>query len=57
MENAFAGQGLIDLSGPVVRLQSLTPEDLLVLLATSATSSPKAIPPATSFRTKRCRCS
>ena len=33
MENAFAGQGLIDLSGPVVRLQSLTPEDLLVLLA------------------------
>lgn len=33
MENAFAGQGLIDHSGPVVRLQSLTPEDLLVLLA------------------------
>lgn len=33
VENAFAGQGLVDLSGPVVRLQSLTPEDLLILLA------------------------
>lgn len=32
MENAFATNGLIDLSGPVLRLQSLTPEDLLVLL-------------------------
>lgn len=33
VENAFAGNGLIDLSGPVIRLQSLTPEDLLVLLS------------------------
>lgn len=32
-ENAFAGQGLIDLSGPVLRLQSLTPEDLMILLS------------------------
>lgn len=32
-ENAFAKGGLVDLSGPVVRLQSLTPEDLFVLLA------------------------
>ncbi|WOB78530.1 ATP-binding protein [Brevundimonas nasdae] len=32
-ENAFATQGLVDLSGPVLRLQSLTPEDLLILLA------------------------
>lgn len=32
-ENAFARDGLIDLSGPVVRLQSLTQEDLFVLLA------------------------
>lgn len=32
-ENAFAKRGLVDLSGPVVRLQSLTPEDLYVLLA------------------------
>jgi hypothetical protein len=32
-ENAFARNGLIDLSGPVVRLQSLTPEDLYILLA------------------------
>ncbi|MNE41949.1 hypothetical protein D3C80_1360520 [compost metagenome] len=33
VENAFASNGLVDLSGPVVRLQSLTPEDLLILLA------------------------
>lgn len=33
VENAFATEGLIDLSGPVLRLQSLTPEDLLVLLS------------------------
>ena len=31
-ENAFATDGLIDLSGPVVRLTNLTPEDLFVLL-------------------------
>jgi hypothetical protein len=31
-ENSFARGGLIDLSGPVLRLQSLTPEELLVLL-------------------------
>jgi len=31
-ENAFAGKGLVDLSGPVLRLQSLTPEELMVLL-------------------------
>jgi hypothetical protein len=31
-ENQFATGGLVDLSGPIVRLQSLTPEDLLVLL-------------------------
>ena len=32
-ENAFARDGLVDLSGPVLRLSSLTPEDLFVLLA------------------------
>lgn len=32
-ENQFATKGLIDLSGPVINLQSLTPEDLLVLLS------------------------
>jgi P-loop Domain of unknown function (DUF2791) len=32
-ENRFAANGLIDYSGPVIRLQSLTPEDLLVLLS------------------------
>jgi len=32
-ENSFARDGLVDLSGPVVRLASLTPEDLFVLLA------------------------
>lgn len=32
-ENAFASNGLVDLSGPVLRLQSLTPEDLLILLS------------------------
>jgi hypothetical protein len=31
-ENRFANAGLVDLSGPVVRLASLTPEDLYVLL-------------------------
>lgn len=31
-ENRFARDGLIDLSGPVIRLQSLSPEDLFVLL-------------------------
>ena len=31
-ENLFARDGLVDLSGPVVRLTSLTPEDLYVLL-------------------------
>ncbi|KQQ85679.1 ATP-binding protein [Aureimonas sp. Leaf324] len=31
-ENTFAANGLVDLSGPVLRLQSLTPEDLYVLL-------------------------
>lgn len=32
-ENSFARDGLVDLSGPVVRLASLTPEDLYVLLS------------------------
>jgi len=32
-ENSFARNGLIDLSGPVIRLQSLTPEDLYILLS------------------------
>ncbi len=32
-ENTFAREGLIDLSGPVIRLSSLTPEDLFVLLS------------------------
>jgi P-loop Domain of unknown function (DUF2791) len=32
VENTFAGKGVRDLSGPVVRLQNLTPEDLFVLL-------------------------
>lgn len=31
-ENTFANGSLVDLSGPVIRLQSLTPEDMLVLL-------------------------
>lgn len=32
-ENRFAQGALVDLSGPVIKLQSLTPEDLLVLLS------------------------
>lgn len=32
VENGFAGADVKDLSGPVVRLQNLTPEDLFVLL-------------------------
>ena len=31
-ENAFATNGLVDYSGPVIRLPNLTPEDFLVLL-------------------------
>jgi hypothetical protein len=31
-ENSFARDGLVDLSGPVLRLQSLTPEELHILL-------------------------
>ncbi|WP_420417410.1 ATP-binding protein [Pacificispira sp.] len=31
-ENTFARDGLVDISGPVIRLPSLTPEDLFVLL-------------------------
>ncbi|AWN35089.1 ATP-binding protein [Methylobacterium radiodurans] len=31
-ENSFARGGLVDLSGPVIRLQNLTPEDMLILL-------------------------
>lgn len=32
-QNAFAKDGLVDLSGPVVRLANLTPEDMFVLLS------------------------
>ena len=31
-ENTFARDGLVDMSGPVIRLDNLTPEDLFVLL-------------------------
>ncbi len=31
-ENAFASDGLVDMSGPVIRLASLSPEDMFVLL-------------------------
>lgn len=31
-ENSFAKNGLVDLTGPVIRLAALTPEDLFVLL-------------------------
>jgi len=32
-ENSFAQEGLVDLSGPVIRLENLSPEDLFVLLS------------------------
>lgn len=32
-ENTFARDGLVDMSGPVIRLANLTPEDMYVLLA------------------------
>ena len=32
-ENSFATEGRVDMSGPVLRLQSLSPEDLLILLS------------------------
>lgn len=32
-ENTFAREGLVDLSGPVIRLANLTPEDMFVLLS------------------------
>ena len=31
-ENTFARDGLVDLSGPVIRLANLTPEDMFILL-------------------------
>jgi hypothetical protein len=31
-ENAFARNGLVDLSGPVIRLQSLTPDEMQIML-------------------------
>ena len=31
-ENQFAAHGLVDMTGPVIRLQNLSPEDFLVLL-------------------------
>ena len=31
-ENPFARDGMVDLSGPVIRLANLTPEDMFVLL-------------------------
>jgi hypothetical protein len=33
VENSFATDGLVDMTGPVLRLQNLTPEELLVLLS------------------------
>jgi len=46
-ENRFARDGLIDLSGPVIRLQNLTIEDMYVLLAKIRTifSGGSAAPP------------
>ena len=32
-ENTFARNGLVDLSGPVIRLANLTPEEMFILLA------------------------
>ena len=32
VENQFAAPGLVDLSGPVIRLQNLSPEEFLILL-------------------------
>ena len=32
-ENTFARDGLVDLSGPVIRLANLTPEDMFILLS------------------------
>src|SRR5262249_4746043 len=32
-ENRFASAGRVDLSGPIMRLQNLTPEDFLILLS------------------------
>lgn len=46
-ENTFAQEGLVDLSGPVIRLANLTPEDMFVLLGNIRTimqDSQDAIP-------------
>lgn len=32
-ENQFAARGLVDMTGPVIRLQNLSPEDFLILLS------------------------
>jgi hypothetical protein len=45
-ENSFATDGRVDLSGPVLRLQSLSPEDLLILLSNIRTVFALADPAA-----------
>ena len=38
-ENTFAAAGLVDYSGPVLRLANLSPEDMFVLLTSYDTCS------------------
>ncbi len=52
-ENTFATDGLVDYSGPVLRLANLTPEDLYVLLAKLRHVYASGDPAATSCPTKR----
>lgn len=52
-ENTFAKSGLVDFTGPVVRLASLSPEDFYVLLGKRAVSTHSAIHQNTSFLMKR----
>jgi hypothetical protein len=58
-ENTFAREGLIDLSGPVVRLANLTPEDLFVLLSNirSIVQSPESALPDSALQSFMAHCS
>lgn len=51
-QNTFATNGLVDFSGPVVRLSSLTPEDFYVLLQKIRSVYGLATLPSTCFQTK-----
>ena len=58
-ENTFARDGLVDLSGPVMRLSNLTPEDMYVLLGNirRVVLGDDAVVPDTALKTFMAHCS